>query len=334
MKIAIDAFGGDDAPLEIIKGASEAREFRQALALVGDIAEIERCAAQNGIDISGIEIVGSSSVMDMNDEAKAVLKSKSDSSMGVGLRLVAEGGADAFVSAGPTGALLMGSTLLVRRIKGVKRPALCVVLPGKTSTLLIDCGANAECRPEMLVQFGVMGSQYMQAVVGTKEPRVALANNGAEESKGTELQIESYKLLAARDDIRFVGNIEGRDILLGACDVVVSDGFTGNIILKTVEGASSMLFSELKGVFYQNILTKLAAAALKPALRQFKNRMDYTKYGGAPIIGLQKPVIKAHGSSNAQAIKNAVRQAIAWGGSDMGERIARAFETERHNDGD
>lgn len=322
MRIAIDAFGGDNAPLEILKGAVLAKQYGEQLVLVGSEQEIRNCAQENGVDLSGIEIMDAKTVMDMHDEAKAVLKAKADSSMSVGLRAVAAGEADAFVTAGPTGAALMGATMIVKRIKGVKRPALCVVIPSaKKPYLLIDCGANAECRPEMLNQFAVMGSVYMEKVMGYENPRVGLANNGAEDSKGTELQVEAYKLLKANDQINFIGNAEGRDVPSGDYDVIVADGFTGNIILKLTEGLASALMSMLKEVFYQSTLSKLAAAVLKPGLRGFKNKMDYTKYGGAPIIGLQKPVVKAHGSSNAEAIKNAVRQAIDWSRSGVTEAL-------------
>lgn len=326
MKIAIDAYGGDLAPLEMIKGASAARELGEQLVLCGDEQGIRECAEQNGVDISGIEIMPADCVMDMHDEAKAVLKAKASSSMGVGLRALAEGSADAFVSAGPTGALLMGGTMIVKRIKGVKRPALGVVFPGETLTLLIDCGANAECRPEMLEQFAVMGSAYMHGMFEVENPRVGLLNNGAEETKGTELQIEAHRLLAADEKINFIGNVEGRDALSGACDVLVADGFTGNILLKTIEGAAAELFGRIKGAFYKSLATKLAAAVLKSSLKEMKDSLDYTKYGGAPIVGLRRPVVKAHGSSNAEAIKNAVRQAITWSGAGVSERIEERFE--------
>ncbi len=323
MKIVIDAFGGDNAPLEILKGVSLARECGETLLLCGDGARIRDCAAKNGVDLAGIEILEAPSVMDMHDDAKLVLKEKADSSMAVGLRAVASGEADAFVSAGPSGALLMGSTMIVKRIKGVKRPAMCAVLPtAKEPCLLIDCGANVECRPEMLAQFGVMGSVYMNRVQGVSAPRVGLANNGAEDTKGTALQIEAYRLLKQQEGILFRGNCEGRDLPMGEFDVVVADGFTGNLILKTYEGLGLAMFAKLKDVFYKNTVSKLAAAALKPGLREFKNSMDYNKLGGAPIIGLTRPVVKAHGSSNAEAIKNAVRQAVAWSRSGVTEALA------------
>lgn len=330
MRIAIDAFGGDNAPLEVIKGASLARQFGHDLVLTGRRSEIERCAAENGADISGIEIADVPEVMTYDDEAKAVFKAKKNSSMGEGLSMLADGRADAFVSAGPTGALFMGGTFVVKRIKGVKRAALATVIPCVGgSFLLVDCGANAECRPEALEQFGVMGAMYMKRVMGIDNPRVGLANNGTEPSKGTELQQQAYQLLVKNGRINFVGNVEGRDIPYGACDVVVTDGFTGNLILKTVEGLAGAMFKMLKGVFYKSTATKLAAAVLKPSLREFKDMMDYSKTGGAPIIGLKKPIIKAHGSSNAEAIKNAVRQAISWSESGVTDEITAAFADER-----
>ncbi len=326
MRIAVDAFGGDNAPLEIIKGASLARQYGQQLVLTGSKSEIERCASENGVDISDIEIADVPEVITYDDDAKAVFKEKRNSSMGEGLAMLADGRADAFVSAGPTGALFMGGTFVVKRIKGVKRAALASVIPCVGgSFLLIDCGANAECRPEALEQFGVMGSVYMKKVMSVDAPRVGLANNGAEPSKGTELQRQAYRLLSENGRINFVGNVEGRDIPYGACDVAVADGFTGNLILKTVEGLAGAMFKMLKGVFYKNTATKLAAAVLKPSLREFKDTMDYSKYGGAPIIGLRKPVIKAHGSSDCEAIKNAVRQAVSWSESGVTEELAEAF---------
>ncbi len=327
MKIIIDGFGGDNAPLEILRGVSMAKEYGESLAVTGDVAAMEECARENGIDIKGIELIPAASVMDMHDDAKLVLKQKADSSMGVGLKAVADGAADAFVSAGSTAALFMGATMIVKRLKGIKRPALGTVIPHVDGYFfLIDCGANVECRPEMLEQFGVMGSIYMKRVLNIENPRVGLANNGAEDSKGTELQIEAYKLLKANKSINFIGNVEGRDIPLGACEVVVADGFTGNLILKTIEGFGIAIFKKLKDVFYSSTATKLAAAALKPALKGFKDSMDYSKFGGAPIIGLTKPVIKAHGSSNAEAIKNSINQAILWSRSGVTEAIEAAVK--------
>lgn len=328
MRIVVDAFGGDNAPPAAIQGAADARdELGANIVLTGQKTVIEKTAADMKLDLGGIEIVDAPQVVDMHDEAKAVVKSKKDSSMAVGLRMVADDEADAFVSAGSTGALLMGATLVVKRLEGVKRPALATVLPtAEGPCLLIDCGANVECRPEMLDQFGAMGSIYMTKTLGIDSPRVALANNGTEESKGTELQIEAYKLLKQNAAVNFIGNAEGRDIPTGYCDVAVCDGFTGNIILKTYEGLAEALMRMLKDeVFMKNLGSKLATKMfLMGGLRDFRKRMDYTEYGGAPFIGLKKPVIKAHGSSNAKAIKNAIRQAMVWSGAGVTEAIAEA----------
>lgn len=326
MRIAIDAMGGDNAPREIVKGAAQALEYGQEIVLIGDSEQIMKIAEEEKLDLSAVEIIHTGSVMTYDDDSKAVLKAKKDSSMGIGLTMLAEGKADAFVSAGPTGALYMGGTFIVKRIRGVSRPALASVIPSaEGSFLLIDCGANAECRPDALLQFGIMGSLYMQRVMNVDSPRVGLANNGAEPSKGTPLQQEAYALLQADKTINFIGNVEGRDIPLGACDVAVTDGFTGNLILKTIEGLASAMFKKLKPVFYKNIFTKLAAAVLKPGLSEFKDTMNASKYGGAPIIGLTKPVIKAHGNSDAEAIKNAVRQAVAWHESGVTKEIEQYF---------
>lgn len=326
MKIVIDAFGGDNAPLAVIQGTIEAKQYGEQLALTGDVSKIKQCAADNGLSLDGIELIEAPQVMDMHDDAKLVIKQKADSSMGKGLYMVANGEADAVVSAGPTGALLMGGTMIVKRIKGVKRPALGAVIPGLHGNfLLMDCGANVECRPEMLEQFGVLGSIYMKKLFDIERPKVALANNGAEESKGTELQIEAYKLMAQNKHIHFVGNAEGRDIPMGDADVVIADGFTGNMILKVTEGMGLSMLAQLKGMLTKNFGTKMAALILKPALKEFRDKNDSAKVGGAPIIGLQKPVIKAHGSSNAEAIKNAIRQAIRWSGAGVSEAIAEAM---------
>jgi len=325
MKIAVDAFGGDNAPLEIIRGAERAKsELKVEIVLVGQTDIIKAEAERNGISLDGLELADAPSVVDMSDEAKAVIRKKADSSMGVMLRMVAEGKADACVSAGPTGAYLMGATTIVKRIKGVKRPALGAVMPGiKNPFILVDCGANSEVRPEMLEQFGLMGSIYMKNIYGVTSPRVGLANNGAEEGKGTDLQRAAYSLLAKNSAVNFTGNIEGRDIPEGVCDVVVTDGFTGNLILKTVEGMAISVFSMLKDVLMESMRSKMAAMMLKPGLKRLKSKMDYSEYGGAPLIGLTKPVVKAHGSSDANAIKNAIRQAMLWTAAGVTEEIAK-----------
>lgn len=326
MKIVVDAYGGDNAPLEIMKGAVAAsEEYGVSIALTGRVGEMRRIAEQGGFSLDGLDLVEAPQIMDMHDDAKMVIRQKADSSMGAALRMVAGGEADACVSAGPTGAYLMGATMIVKRIKGVKRPALGAVMPGlQNPYILVDCGANAEVRPEMLDQFGLMGSVYMKNVLGVKSPRVGLANNGAEDSKGTGLQREAYAIMRENPLIHFIGNVEGRDIPEGAADVVVADGFTGNLILKTVEGMGGMFAAMLREMLLKNAATKTGALFLRSGIRDFRKKMDYTEYGGAPLIGLSRPVVKAHGSSNAKALKNAVRQAMQWSGAGVTEEIANA----------
>ena len=251
MKIILDAMGGDNAPAEILKGAAAAVAANWpelAIIAVGDEARIRACAAENNLklDPEHFEIVHAGETIEMCDEPAKAIRQKKDSSMVVGLRLLAEGRGDAFVSAGSTGALHVGASLLVRTVKGVKRPALATVIPGQKPFLLLDCGANVECRPAMLEAFGVMGSVYMNKVMGVAEPKVALVNNGAEESKGTPTYVEAHGLLRANPRIRFIGNIEPRDIPSGAADVVVADGFTGNVVLKLTEGLAKFFSGKLK----------------------------------------------------------------------------------------
>jgi len=310
MRIIVDAFGGDNAPLEIIKGAAQAHAgLGVDITLVGDEEKIRSCARENAVDISDLAICHAEQVMDVCCEPTKILKEYSNSSMAVGLKLLKDGGGDAFVSAGSTGALVVGATFIVKRLKGIKRAALATVIPTKQSPcMILDVGANAECRPEMLAQFGIMGSAYMNKLMKVDSPRVALANIGAEPTKGRELELEAYKQLSAAP-INFTGNIEGRYVPLGEADVVVADGFSGNLILKTIEGMGKFFSSELKGMFKSGVGSKIGALFLLKKINAFKKKMDYTEYGGAPLLGTAKPVIKAHGSSNAKAIYNAVRQA-------------------------
>lgn len=311
MKIIVDAFGGDHAPLEIVKGAVDAaREYGVQIVLTGDRPAIERCAKENGVDISACEIVHAPQIIQMEDDAKIVLKQKRDSSMGKGLDLLAQGEGDAFVSAGSTAALIVGGTFIVKRVKGIRRCAIASVMPSDTAPfLLIDCGANAECEPEFLRQFAQMGSIYMERVLGVQCPRVGLANIGTEETKGTPFVRACFELLKNDPTIRFIGNVEARDVPFGVCDVVVSDGFTGNILLKTYEGVAGMFSKNIKSMLKKNPLSLFGALFIKGGLDAFKKKMDYKQYGGAPLLGLSAPVIKAHGSSDAFAFKNAVRQA-------------------------
>ena len=313
MKILIDAMGGDNAPLCVLQGAAQAAaEFGQGmdLVLLGDEAALKACAAQNHIDLAPFTIVPCSEVVDMHDDPVKAARHKPDSSLVKGLTMLKNGEGDAFVSAGSTGALHVGTSLIVRTLKGVKRPALATPMPGaKQNFLLLDCGANAECRPEMLNAFGTMGSVYAQKVMGRAHPQVALVNNGAEDTKGTPIYREAHQLLKANPCIRFAGNIEPRYIMDGDIDVVVCDGFVGNVVLKLTEGVAKTLLGMLKGVFLKNLVTKLCYLGVKGALGELKRMMDSEEVGGAPLLGAAKPVIKAHGSSKAKGIKNAIRQA-------------------------
>ncbi len=335
MNIIIDAMGGDNAPKEILQGAADAvKEYGVEITAVGRKEEIEACAKENGIDLSGFTIVNAQETIEMCDEPTAAIRGKKDSSMVVGLRMLAEGRGDAFVSAGSTGALLAGATLIVKRMKGVKRPAIGTVVPGGNQPyLLMDAGANVECRPEMLDAFAVMGSVYMEKVMGRRAPKVGLVNNGAEETKGTPAYVQAHQMMKKNDAINFVGNVEPKDIPKGDIDVVVCDGFTGNVILKLTEGLANTLIGEIKNVFLANLKTKLAFLMVKPGMRAFKKKMDADEHGGALMMGVTKPVIKAHGSSRAKAFKNAIRQAKLCVESgtveSMREKLAAVAETKQ-----
>ncbi len=329
MRIAVDAFGGDNAPLEIIKGAALAeKEYGVDIILCGDQEIITKCIKDNNISFNKLNIVHAPDVISMHDEPTSLLKAHKESSMAVAFKTVAEGDADAFVSAGSTGAVVVGGTFIIKRIKGIKRPALAAMLPtGNRHTMLMDVGANAECRPEMLEQFGIMASAYLQKVEKTENPKIALLNIGTEDTKGGELQKEAYKLLS-NAPINFAGNIESRDLLSTDCDAVISDGFTGNIALKLIEGTASTLFSMLKPIFTKNILTKLSFLTLKDGLRGIKRIMSADEVGGAPLLGTKKPVFKAHGSSKAIAFKNAIHKAALFAENDVIGTIQNSFSQE------
>lgn len=324
MKIAVDAFGGDNAPFSVIRGAHDAaREYGVNIILTGDKDIIEKCAADNKIDLAGIEIRHTDSVFDMHDKPTDILKSKRGTSLGLAMDLVANGEADAFVSAGSTGAIMAGATFIVKRIKGIERPAIGTVIPTMTDRklLLMDAGANAECRPEMLRQFGIMASLYLENVEGIKDPEIGLLNIGTEDTKGGPLQIEAYKLLK-ESPVNFVGNIEARELPAGVCDAVISDGFTGNVVLKLYEGVASNMMKLIKRTLMSTFRSKIAALLAKKSLYSLKDKMNYDDIGGAPLLGVKKPVIKAHGSSNADAIKNAIKQAKRCAENDVAGKIS------------
>ncbi|MGN1328733.1 MAG: phosphate acyltransferase PlsX [Eubacterium sp.] len=318
MKIIVDAFGGDNAPLEIIKGAMLAvDEYKIDVVLVGDENKINDCVKENNIELKNTEIVDAKGVITMHDDAKSVLKEKANSSMAVGFKLLNEGQGDALVSAGNSGAVTVGATLITKRIKGVKRPAIASVMPSANKPiLLMDCGANSECRAEFLYQFGLMGSLYMKHILNYENPSVALANNGTEDTKGTPMVKEAYALMK-NAPYNFVGNIEGRQIPFGDADVIVADGFTGNLILKMYEGVAKVLMNGIKDAFMKNALTKLSYLGVKSGIDDMKKQFDYKEYGGAVMLGVKKPVIKAHGSSDAKTFKNAVKQAVWFLENDL-----------------
>lgn len=326
MRIIIDAMGGDHAPAAMMRGAAQAvRELGIEIIAVGDEAKMRAALENTEYTLDGFTLVQASEVIDMHDDPTAAVRHKKDSSMVKALTILANGEGDAVVSAGSTGALLTGATLLVKRMKGVKRAALGSVIPGaKKPYLLLDCGANVECRADMLQQFGVMGATYMEKVMGVQSPSVALVNNGAEDTKGTPVYVQAHQLLK-NSGLNFTGNIEPRDVPTGAADVVVADGFTGNVILKLTEGLAKYLFGEIKGVFLKSVKTKLAYLMVKSGLREFKKKMDADEYGGAPLLGIAKPVIKAHGSSGEKAFKNAIRQAKLCVESGMTETMQKGL---------
>ena len=314
--------GGDNAPEETIRGVLLAKEELGAeLLLVGNREILTAKAAELGVSLDGFELVHTEVEITMEDDPIVAVRGKSDSSMSVGLSLLAEGKGDAFVSAGNTGALFTGANLLVRKLRGVRRPAIAAVLPMTPPVLLLDSGANVSVSSEYLEQFAVMGSAYMKKIMGVENPRVGLLNNGSEEHKGTELQIETYQVLSKNPQINFVGNVEGNRVMNNACDVLVCDGFSGNILLKTIEGMGKLMLSTMRGLFTASFLTKLAYLFVRPKLGSVKKNFDASEHGGAPILGIAKPVIKAHGSSNAKAFKNAIRQAMIAAENDLTEEL-------------
>ena len=320
MKIIVDAFGGDNAPLEIIKGAVDAKkEYGVDILLVGDEQIIRKVAAENEISLDGIALYHAPGVFTNNDQPSTIRsKAKADTSLATGFRLLKEGEGDAFLSAGNSGAIGAGSMFIVKRIKGIKRVAFAPVIPTASGrAMVIDSGINTDVRPAVLQQFAIMGSVYMNKVLGVSNPRVGLANVGTEEHKGDELRQETYKLLQKTPVINFIGNVEGRDIPLDGADVVVCDGFTGNMIIKTYEGVALALLGKIKGIFKKNLKNKLAAAMVLGDMKAFKKEMDMDELGGAPVLGCSKPVFKAHGSANAKTINNAIRVCMGYVGNNV-----------------
>lgn len=324
MKIIVDGFGGDNAPLEVLRGCAEAvATYGHDIIVTGDEQKLRALAAENDISLANIEIVHTTDVITMEDHPKSVLREHKECSMAVGLRLLSEGAADAMVSAGSTGALLMGATFIVKRIKGVSRPALAPIMPSDNEPfMLIDSGANADCRPEMLLQFARMGSIYMSRMFPREGgARVGLLNVGTEDTKGGELQLATFPLLK-ESGLNFIGNVEARDVPAGVADVVVADGFSGNVLLKSMEGTIDMLLKNMKNAFMSTLRTKIGAALVMPGLRQLKKKLSTAEYGGAVLLGVNKPVIKAHGNSKAHGIASAIRVAAEFAASGAIDEIA------------
>ena len=329
MKIILDAMGGDNAPQAPVLGAvAAAKDFGANITLVGKGEEILKVLGEAGIhDLpAGIEISNADDVVDMHDDPATVIHKRKNSSMVPGLKMLSDGQGDAFISAGSTGALLTGATLIVKRVKGIRRAAMGPAMPNKAGgkTVIVDCGANAECTPEFLLQFGLVGSHHAKKTYGIENPRVGLLNIGTEDSKGTPLQKKAYELLqqaAEQGLINFIGNIEGRDVLQGGVDVVVCDGFSGNVLLKSIEGTAMFMGSLMKHkIFKRNFLSKIGYLFCKPGVDEVMKMMDYREIGGTEFLGIRKPVIKAHGSSDALAFRNAVRQAqVAASGGNSAE---------------
>ena len=328
MKIIVDAMGGDNAPDEIVRGAIDAaRDNHLDVVLVGRGEDILHAIDRIGYkDLPrGIEIANASEVIGFEDDPTNMVRIKKDSSLSVAFGLLRDGHGDAFVSAGSTGAILSGATLIVKRVRGIRRAAMAPIIPSVSGGfVLIDCGANSECTPEYLLQFAYMGSFYAEDALKISAPRIGLLNNGSERTKGTNLQLEAYDLLeAAREsgNLNFIGNIEAKEALRGACDVLVSDGFSGNVLLKSVEGAAGFFMNELKSLYSKNIMTKISALLIKKHFRGLKKKLDPDTVGGTAMLGISKPVIKAHGSSGATAICNAILQAADAARGNIAARL-------------
>ena len=342
MRIILDAMGGDNAPLAPVMGAVlAAKDFGAEITLVGRGEAILEVLRSNGIDTlpAGIEIANADDVVDMHDDPARVIRQKPNSSMVMGLKMLSDGQGDAFISAGSTGALLTGATLLVKRVKGIRRAAMGPAMPNKTGgkTIILDCGANAECTPEFLLQFGLVGSLYAKKNLGVENPKIGLLNIGTEDTKGTPLQKEAYALLKDAGEkglINFVGNVEGRDVPMGAVDVVVCDGFAGNVLLKSIEGTAMFMGSLMSKMFKKNLLSKLAALLVMKDIQAFKKLLDYREIGGTPFLGIRKPVIKAHGSSDVLAFRNAVHQAMEAAGSDITAELEQMLSSMKETGSD
>lgn len=331
VKVALDAMGGDNAPAEIVKGAVEALNENDKLKVytVGDENAIKAELAKYTYDTSRLEIVHTTEVIETAEPPVMAIRKKKDSSIVKAMTMVKNKECDAFVSAGSSGAILVGGQVIVGRIKGVERPPLAPLIPTKTGfSLLIDCGANVDARPSFLVQFAKMGTIYMENVMGVKNPTVAIVNIGAEEEKGNALVKETFPLLKGCPDINFIGSIEARDIPYGMADIIVCDAFVGNVILKLYEGVGAVLISKVKEGMLTTLRSKIGALLVKPALKSTLKSFDASEYGGAPLLGLNGLVVKTHGSSKSKEIKNTLIQCVTFKEQKINEKIKQVISKE------
>lgn len=331
IKVAVDAMGGDYAPAEIVKGAIEAAQSNSQIQvlLVGREELIRKELDRQPHPENQIQIIHASEVIETEEPPVNAIRKKKDSSIVVGMNLVKRQEADAFVSAGSSGAILVGGQVIVGRIKGVERPPLAPLIPTETGvSLLVDCGANVDARASHLVQFARMGSIYMEHVIGIKNPRVAIVNIGAEEEKGNALVKETFPLLKACEDINFIGSIEAREIPRGGADVIVCEAFVGNVILKLYEGVGATLISKVKGGMMVNLRSKIGALLVKPALKETLKAFDASQYGGAPLLGLNGLVVKTHGNSKAIEVRNSIIQCVAFKEQEINEKIRKSLRAE------
>ncbi|EQE87476.1 TPA: phosphate acyltransferase PlsX [Clostridioides difficile] len=338
MKIVIDGMGGDNAPKSNVEGAVNAiKEYQVDLIITGDKDLLEKEFSNYEFDRNKLEIVHTTEIIENEDKPVKAIRSKKDSSIVVALNLVKEGKADAIISAGSTGALLAGGLFVVGRIKGIDRPCLCSAIPNvkRGMTLIADCGANADCKPKNLVEFAAMSNIYSRKVLGLENPKVALANVGLEEGKGNDLVKRSYEEIK-KLDLNFIGNVEAREVINAYTDIIICDGFTGNILLKSAEGVALSVMSLIKETFMASTKSKIGALLIKDDLRKLKSFIDYSEYGGAPLLGLNGGVIKAHGSSDAKAIKNAINQGIKFSKGkvveDINQFISKYNEENKNNE--
>ena len=328
IKIAVDAMGGDNAPVEIVKGAIEAVNERKdiVISLVGQEDVVKKELEKYNYNKEQIEVVHASEVIETGEPPVNAIRKKKDSSLVVGMNMVKKGEADGIVSAGSSGAILVGGQVIVGRLKGVERPPLAPLIPTKDGVaLLIDCGANVDARPSHLVQFAKMGSIYMENVVGIKNPRVAIVNIGAEEEKGNALVKETFPLLKECKDINFIGSIEAREIPRGGADVIVCEAFVGNVIFKLYEGVGLTMMSMLKQGLMSSLRAKIGAVLIKPALKTTLKAFDANQYGGAPLLGLKGLVVKTHGSSKSTEVKNSIIQCISFKEQAINEKISECL---------